>query len=211
MDDNFFSFPQKGDQLFKEIVGDWHNACLYPLKDDMWVNYIIGYKDAADILVEYIKTTGKSLDRDLLAFPIVFLYRQYVELQLKMLIRDSYRLLGKSEDDILKIIINCKHRIDLLWKHFRTLSEKEWPEVDKSTLSAIEDFINQFCKIDPISIEFRYPIRKNGTDTLDNLDIFNINHLSDIVKSIGKFLGGIHDGISVQIEIIRDHDESPNE
>jgi len=53
MEDNFFSLPKMGDQLFKEIVGDWHNACLYPLKDDLWVNYIIGYKDAADILVEY--------------------------------------------------------------------------------------------------------------------------------------------------------------
>ena len=139
-----------GDQLFKEIVGDWHNACLYPLKDDLWVNYIIGYKDAADILVEYIKTTGKG--RDLLVYPIVFLYRQFIELQLKALIRDSCRLLGKSDEDILNIVINCKHRIDFLWKQVRTLLEKKWPEGDKANLSTIEDYINQFCKIDPISI-----------------------------------------------------------
>jgi hypothetical protein len=72
MENNSLDYPKKGEQLFKEIVGDWHNACLYPLKYDMWVNYIIGYKDAADILVEHVKKTGNSLDRDLLAFPIVF-------------------------------------------------------------------------------------------------------------------------------------------
>ena len=208
MDDNSVTLPKMGDQLFKEIIGDWHNACLYPLKDDIWVNYIIGYRDAADILVEYKKITK---ERDLLVYPIVFLYRQYIELQLKALIRDVSRLLGKSEEDILKIIVNCKHRIDFLWKHFRTLLEKKWPEGDKTNLSTIENCINQFCQVDPISIEYRYPIRKNGTDTLDNLEIFNIKHLSEVIKSIGDFLGAIHDPISIELEILRDHYESPNE
>jgi hypothetical protein len=71
MENNSFDYPRKGEQMFKEIVGDWHNACLYPLKQDMWLNYVIGYKGAADILVEYTKKTNKDLN--LIVFPIVFL------------------------------------------------------------------------------------------------------------------------------------------
>jgi hypothetical protein len=204
MENNSLDYPKKGEQLFKEIVGDWHNACLYPLKYDMWVNYIIGYKDAADILVEHVKTTGNSLDRDLLAFLIVFLYRHYIELQLKTIIKDGYQLLSVKRD-----YAKC-HKLDDLWSDCKIILSKLWSEGESEPLDAMDDYINQFCQVDPTSTEFRYPARKNGTDTLDTLEIFNLNHLSGVMKSIENFLGGIHDAISIELEIIKDHDESPN-
>ncbi len=203
MDNNSFDYPKKGDQLFKEIVGDWHTACLWPLKEDMWLNYIIGYKEAADILVEYAKKT--SINRDTLVFPIVFLYRHYLELQLKSIIKDGYKLLYEKKD-----YAKC-HKLDELWNDCKIIFKKIWPEGNKEPLEAMDDYINQFCQVDPTSIEFRYPVRKNGTDTLDSLNYINLSHLSECIKSIENFIGPIHDAILIDLETIRDHDESPNE
>ena len=63
---------QQGDQLF--IAGEywWHNACLNYMPDD-WHLYTIGYKQAADALVENCAMTHRHLDS--LVFPIVFLYK----------------------------------------------------------------------------------------------------------------------------------------
>lgn len=193
MDNNSIVYPQKGEQLFKEIIDDWHNACLYPLKDDMWVNYLIGYKDAADILVEYTKKTNKRLD--FIVFPIVFLYRHYLELQLKMIIQDGYQLLYMN-----KGYAKC-HKLDELWNDCKLIIEKMWPNGDKDPLEAMDDYINQFCQVDPTSTEFRYPVRRNGTDTLENLNFINLIHLSEVMKLINNFIGGIHEAISIELEI----------
>ncbi|MFA4903939.1 MAG: hypothetical protein WC600_14495 [Desulfobaccales bacterium] len=202
MEDNPFEYPQKGEQVFKEIVGDWHNACLYPLKTDMWLNYLIGYKDAADILVEHVKETSKNLN--VLVFPIVFLYRHYLELQLKMIIKDGYDLLSMKKD-----YSKC-HKLDELWNDCKNILNQMWPEGDKEPLEAMDNYISQFCQVDPMATDFRYPVRRNGTDALESLDSINLSHLSDVINSIENFIGDIHEAISIELEIIRDHDESPN-
>ena len=202
MENDTFDYPQKGEQLFKEIVGDWHNACLYHFKQDMWVNYLIGYKDAADILVEYIKKSNRNLE--FIVYPIVFLYRHYLELQLKMIIKDGYQLLSLDKD-----YSKC-HKLDELWNDCKIIFKKIWPKGDKEHLEAMDDYINEFCQVDPTSTEFRYPVRRNGKDTLQNLNSINLDHLSKVMKSIENFIGGIHEAISIELEIIRDHDESPN-
>jgi hypothetical protein len=203
MENDSIVYLQKGDQLFTEIVGDWHNACLYPLKADMWLNYLIGYKDAADILVEHVKKTNNK--HDVLVFPIVFLYRHYLELQLKMIIKDGYDLLNTNKD-----YAKC-HKLDKLWKDCKIILKEIWPKGDKEPLEAMDDYINQFCQVDPMATDFRFPVRKNGTYALEDLNFINLSHLSEVMESIENFIGGIHEAISNELEIIRDHDESPND
>ena len=53
---------------------DWQcNACLNWSNDALEL-YVIGYKEAADKLVEYIIETAQH--QDSLVFPVCFLYRQ---------------------------------------------------------------------------------------------------------------------------------------
>jgi hypothetical protein len=54
MIDDEFPWPRKGDQLFRDGEDWWHNACLN-LFSDNWDIYADGYKNAGDVLVEYIK------------------------------------------------------------------------------------------------------------------------------------------------------------
>ena len=70
---------------------DWRfNACLNWTNDTLEL-YVIGYKEAADKLVENIMDTPRY--QDTLVFPICFLYRQYIELRLKELIKSGRCLL----------------------------------------------------------------------------------------------------------------------
>jgi hypothetical protein len=54
-----------------------------------------GFRLAADLAVEHVVTTGN--DQDSLVYPVVFGYRQYLELRLKGLLRDASRLLDEQE------------------------------------------------------------------------------------------------------------------
>ena len=78
-------------QLFSPDT-DWkNNACLNWCHDPMHL-YISGYKDAADILANRVIESGNN--QDSLVYPIAFLYRQYIELQLKNIpmCQDTFRL-----------------------------------------------------------------------------------------------------------------------
>jgi hypothetical protein len=86
-----------------------------------------------------------------------------------------------------------------------------WPKGDREPLEAIDDYINQFCQVDPMATDFRYPVRRNGTEALVNLNSINLSHLSGVITSIENFIDDIHEAISIKLEIIRDHDESPKD
>src|SRR5439155_17966203 len=88
-----FPWPQKGDHLFVGREDWYYNAVLNGQRDNLSL-YAVGYKRAGEMLVEaVVKSRG---DHDSLVFPIAFVYRQYLELRLKQLIRDSKRLLDDT-------------------------------------------------------------------------------------------------------------------
>jgi hypothetical protein len=77
-------WPKAGDQLFKPS-GEWDgNAHIANHPTTRLVLMLGGYKRAADLLVQH--ATADRADRDTLVFPIIFNYRQFLELSLKYLI-----------------------------------------------------------------------------------------------------------------------------
>src|SRR5450755_373784 len=120
VDEISMPWPQDGDNLF--IAGeDWyHNACLHFLPDSLDL-YITGYKEAGDRLV-----TSSMEDRshqDALVFPIVFLYRQYLELSLKRLIREGIWLLGIPSSGEVGYPTGS-HNLLELWKECKGILEQ---------------------------------------------------------------------------------------
>jgi len=189
--DDSIPWPQKGDQLFKADVDWWHNACLNRFHDN-WSLYADGYKRAGDLLVEYIKDARS--DQDFLVYPIVFLYRQYLELRLKELIRDGNQLLDVPQE------FPKHHKIDKLWGQCRRILEQVWPEGPTEDLDAVEECIRQFSEKDPSSIAFRYPTDKDGNPSLPDLRYINLRNLSEVMARIGSLLDGSSDGISAYLQ-----------
>ena len=140
---------------------DWqHNACIN-FAQDSWDLYAMGYKEAADILVENIKTTQSH--QDMLVYPIIYLYRQYIELRLKIILRDSRVLLDEKVD------IPKTHDLSNLWGDTRKLIVKIFEGDDITPLNIVGKLINEFNSMDPESMVFRYPVDKNGENYLTDI------------------------------------------
>ena len=179
---------------------DWaSNACVNWTHDSM-AAYIDGYLKAADILAH--KAVESRHDRDTLIFPISFLYRQYIELQLKYIIRESRILLDEGGG------FPQHHKIKALWDVANGLMIKIIKEVDQSAkeyitkddIGTIGKIINDFVEIDPDSFSFRYPGDKNGNKNLDGLSHINIRNLHDQMDVLSKKL----DKYDLVVGLLRD-------
>jgi hypothetical protein len=181
------------------MAGDdwWHNACLNYLSGE-WHAYAEGYKEAADALAEHVKENRGLLD--LLILPIVFLYRQYLEIRLKQLIKDGRVLLDDVPD------FPKTHRLDILWDQCRSvLSRVE--TIPTQDLTAISEAIGQFCEVDPTSQAFRYPTTRDGQQSLPTgLHYINLRNLADVMQRIGGFFEGAAMMVSVYLDYKREMD-----
>ena len=189
---------EKGDQLFISGRDWWHNACLNYLPDD-WELYTIGYKQAADVLVEYIK--ARQRHQDSLVFPIVFLYRQYLELRLKQLIKDGNHLLDRADD------FEDTHNLEKLWGDCKSVLKGIEPKPEKKELDAIGGLISQFRKIDPDSSSFRYSVTTKDQKTKErvrslpaDLKHINLRNLKEVMSKMSSSLDGASMMISVYSE-----------
>jgi hypothetical protein len=97
-------------KLFDHAEDWWHNATLNT-GAEAWSQIAEGYRDAADIVVENHK--GSAVVLDWIAFPVVFLYRQYLELSMKGLLIDAGSLLDRPQDP------GTSHSLEALWARLR--------------------------------------------------------------------------------------------
>lgn len=190
-----FKLPELGDKLFIEGKDWFNNACLNYLKDN-WNLYIMGYKLAGDKLVEYV--VEKNVDQDFLIFPIVFLYRHYIELQLKIIIKEGNELLDIKED------FENTHNLNKLWAKASNIMKRAWPKEENNVFVAAKDYISQLNDIDPISFSFRYPVDKKRNKTLKGLEKINIRNFSEVINKLVNFLECYSNGISTDLETKRE-------
>jgi len=151
-EDGMAAFPGPNDLLFDFVAQTPASSSDFSRKQD-WYFYINGYKDAADLLVAH----AAEVDMRKVGYPIMFLYRQHLELGLKALIRDCRCVIGCHE------VFPKTHRIDELWQICGTLLDELVPGTsDDEAVKHTTRLIAEFSKLDPTSEAFRYPEDKNG-------------------------------------------------
>lgn len=167
-------WPRTNDRLFKS--GGYRSlaACILP-KDIRLV--AIGYKDAADALVVSLAERGRN---DALVFPIVFCYRQYLELQVKAItvLVDAF----EDTDEEFK----RTHDLKKLWLSLRPRLESEIDAQDQKAFAAVEDCVLQFHDFDPTGMTFRYP----EPAKMHQLDLGN---LKAVMSRVSTFLEALAD------------------
>ncbi len=183
-----YHYPQikKGDQLFIKSLDPWHNAIINKQNVNLII-YSSGYKRAADLLIEHIIQTRREQDN--LIFPILFSYRQSIELNLKMLIRLGNALIDIFED------YPKHHDINKLWKKYRKIyckifSEEDILDDEKMHLESMDNLINQFSEVDPFSIDSRYPENKEGKRSLSILKYVDLKNLKRIMDGLDLEFAG---------------------
>lgn len=173
--------PSPDDRLFTTQEDWWNNACLNWCHDG-WGLYASGYKNAADFLVQ--RTEETNVGQDSLVYPVLFLYRQYLELEIKDLIRVA-RKLQSIEGDFPK-----HHRIDTLWNVCHELLSEISPHDSVDELKEIGRLIGEFAEADSTSMAFRYPEDKEGKPSLPGIRHINLRNVREVIAKIAIILMG---------------------
>jgi hypothetical protein len=171
---------QSGDKLFVfEERGD-RTAGLGQLR---WVELSAAYKYAADHVADAaIKgTQGKCAD----LYPIVFLYRHFMELELKSLLALS--LIGSGKEDLIAYaekvlkdhnperLLNC---LISQWK------DCEYLEVEE--LTALTTVVKELAVYDPTSTAFRYSVTKSLLPVQVDLQGLSVTNLRDVAQRFAE-------------------------
>ena len=166
------------DKIFSQN-NDFNYMALYGWQNDeetVEYGYLKGYKEAGDNLVE-IAHFGKQ---DTLIFPIMFLYRQYIEISLKFICTKEFGRIRTKQ-----LIQKNSHYINELWGEIKD-------DISSLGLFSSEDFelisqiIDFFANIDDFSMKFRFPWDKNLNLSLNLQNELRIN-LEELKKYIDEF------------------------
>ncbi|WP_026894234.1 hypothetical protein [Clostridiisalibacter paucivorans] len=135
--------------------------------------YIDSYKSAADELVELMAP-------DLYLFPIVFNYRQYLELALKNI---CYQNLSK--DDYQDFIRKSSHNLLKIWTQSKKFLSRNLKNKDLDFISEVILFLNN---LDKNSFNFRYPEDKKMNPSIPNNLVINLKNLKTTIDELDDLI-----------------------
>lgn len=158
-----------------------------------WDLYATGYYRAAEILVDNV-ASNELLYIDSLVYPIVYLYRQYLELRLKQLILKYRQFIGSEQD------ISRTHRLQHLWREFESVYRKAVRELPdefraRGELRQVAACIKYFAEMDVTSETFRYP--SHIVDENEPNALLNIGRIAQIMGNTRSVL----DGCSIVLDV----------
>lgn len=194
--------PNSKDKLFTDDKDYWHlNACISSF--DKTAAYSIGYLKAAQLISRIVIYSGQQPDT--LLYPIVYLYRHYLEIMLKDLISDGLEIRGETVSSELKEILG-QHNLMKLWNNFKPFfcevcgTDSDFEAVKK----AMESYINQMHCIDPEAISFRYDKSKTGKQSLEGIERINILNFCRNMEKLSLLIEGISMQFSDALDHVRD-------
>jgi len=182
--------------LFKGIKHDFSNADI-GWNSNKAPAYEYGYKLAAEKLAVGFEDLG-TRDKDSLIFPIIFLYRQHIELSLKSIIRElDFNLGNNRQNNILG-----RHKLLDLWDESEKLYNQYIQQnfigliFTGSSTTKERVVVKDFNKLDEDSFSFRYSTDKNGTDNLESVDYISLNHFQSNISIVIKHIENIHETLA---------------
>ena len=187
-------FPQPGQQLF--ISEGHHREYAHIAWGDIetqFYGYVRGYKEAADAIIRQALEKGDFATLDTFVFPTCFLYRQYLELAFKDIYLSNSKENRQAKIETLK---TCQHNLLKIWAKVKPLIIADFPNDDRSVLSAVEDYIKQFAKADAGSFAFRYPITKDLELINQQEKFINLVNLAERMNELEHFLSSVSMGMS---------------
>lgn len=184
-------WPQPGDSVLASSGNEKLHAQCHV---GNWGIYPQAYLDAAELLV---KAVASGSNPDLVVYPLMYLYRHYVELSVKTLIA-----LGRALDSNPDLSSHPDHhKLAELWKEARPLIEKYCYRADegRTDLEAVSAVIGQFAEIDPEGEIFRFHVTtfnkksKRREKTIPVPLHLSLDQVEKVMKRVSSFFGGAED------------------
>ena len=185
------SFPSQEKSVFKQASDKRNEATIASayFKSRYW-EYEIAYKEAGDRLVKEA-IEGDSLFLSVSVYPITFLYRQFIELYLKDLIR-RFVPLSKNQNGL-----SGSHDLYALWHCLLDYIKANihcYPRIIRDRgifdiLIGTDAYIAELSAVDRKSMAFRYPDdKRHENDFFKNEVPIDLINLKDRIEELANFL-----------------------
>lgn len=146
-------WPADGDRLFQRPVGPGRIVRLDQGEGCSRIEALgIGYFEAAERLVASVSEDARCAGR--LAYPILFLYRQALELSLKQVVGAYGPAVGVAP-------IWSSHDLEKLWQAHAQVAQRLGAKQDPAD-AVVGELIREFAEADPASYHFRFPVDTKG-------------------------------------------------
>lgn len=176
-----FRWPTQGDHPFVVAAEPFENANIADNEFTRLVLMKQGYKSAADLMVQ--ATVNDRGMRDTLVFPILFNYRQFLELSLKYQLATFGPTVG--------IEPNWRsHNLARLWSEFLEILERYGTEDPDDVDPIVGQVILEFAKIDPRSDSYRYPVDQAGRALPIAYSDLHLPTLADVIDGVAGYFSG---------------------
>lgn len=188
---------KKEDILFRSVSSaESEDDC----ETNAWVRggnayaYAEGYRRAGQILADHV--IQNRWDTDFLVYPIMFLYRHNVELQVKRLIPLGASVMDQPINPADEKALTESHDLNRLWSIFKPILSKAAKGglfLPVNDIDAIGSYIRQLHEIDQGSFAFRYVVTKTGAPSIDKekLPHINVSVLAECMEKLTGYLFGL--------------------
>jgi hypothetical protein len=178
-------YPRPGDSIFR------HGTDPDTSPDVSWPGtglqraYAEGYRRAASLIVDAI-LEGRHLGHpDTLLYPVVFLYRHSLELQLKLLVAAG---MYHQDGEIDFKRLHTTHRLDHLWERGKRLLLEIRPDAadDASPIAHLDPLVQELHDIDLGGQAFRYSLTKDAQrhDLASAPRTIDLENLRDVMTRV---------------------------
>jgi len=201
------SWPKKGDKAF---IASAEPRSLTNANIE-WVTLLSGdfismaFKEAGDKVVNNIEAGNEMKHADMYFFPVCYLYRHSIELELKGIIKLGIPLDILSDDDKHKKLLGS-HSLCRLWTKSAVVLKECESEEPSEDFKATESLIHQFHQLDKNGQNFRYSRTKTGERTLKNAPkSVDLANLRDTFDGLYNFLTASQDYMAELLSNVGDY------
>lgn len=192
------TLPLPGDRLFQKSPRSTRRD-----REGSWLAYAAAYKKAADDLVNAQPSPIPEAN----AYPIVFLYRHYLELEMKSVVALDRLLqtLHDEEDDARARVEQLLATHDLVklskgcCNACSQMGPDLFPDELRQSLRAFETCAAEIATHDPGSFAFRYPVDRKLNPNLTRLQGIDLPHLKKMIDKMACFIAIIRQAIQRRI------------
>lgn len=170
--------PLATDKLFIPEVGaeNWLST-----SKESFFSYSEGYRQAGESLYKEIQEC-EPLHKRFLTYPMVFCFRQFIELRLKELI-----FLGKRINDLPENF-PLIHEIGKLFDDYvNNILPRIDGNFDKNLIANARNLVYELDNLDNKSMSFRYPVLRDDSPSI-LLPNMNIDNFKVIMDRLSNFL-----------------------
>lgn len=192
-------WPTKGDKAFSD-EGAGKSFQLRNVRYWHLPQHANAFRVAAEMVIQTYVNAPRQPYHDDLVFPVVYLYRHYLELKMKDLIRLGARV-GLLENETVQKSLGC-HGLEQLWGHVKELLTKRWPDAEDDAPEHVESVIAEFHLTDPDGQTIRYERDRAGKrNKYENLpDLVSLSTLYETMERVSTFFDAAYDGVDAGLQ-----------